>query len=81
MEKIMKKIIMLAGLICTLVACSDKPVSKDYYASHLSEAKEKRTQCSNNKDENAISCQNAIEAMQAAAWAAEQKKTSAVIRF
>ena len=52
---------MLGMLI--LNGCEKSVVSKEYYASHLNEAKEEIAKCVSDKDENATSCDNAHEAI------------------
>lgn len=59
----MKKILLvLIGV--SVIACSDKVISKEYYRAHLDEAKQEITNCKISKDENATNCENALFAIQ-----------------
>jgi hypothetical protein len=71
----MKKIIICSILgMLILNGCEKSIVSKDYYTAHLNEAKEEIVKCANDKDENAISCENAHEAIADAKYKAYQQK-------
>ena len=60
-----------------LNACQKSVVSKEYYTAHLNEAKEEIIKCTNDKDENSVSCDNANEAIADAKLKAyEQKEIS-----
>ncbi|MBY0379359.1 MAG: EexN family lipoprotein [Burkholderiales bacterium] len=71
----MKKI-LLTIVIFILTACTNKPVSLDYYSTHILEAKEELIKCANDKDENSFSCDNARKAIQAAYSKADDEKTA-----
>jgi hypothetical protein len=75
----MKKILLIS-LICLLTACENKSVSKDYYSSHLSEAREELIKCANNKEENGLSCDNARSAIQAALSKIDDDKVANSLR-
>lgn len=70
----MKKILLSFGVF-VLTACTDKPVSLEYYNTHITEAKEQLVKCANNKDENSLSCENADKAIQAERAKKIQEKT------
>lgn len=71
----MKKVLLiLIGL--TVISCSDKIISKEYYKAHLDEAKEELIKCKNNKDENSLNCDNAKEAIQMAFSEEDDKKVA-----
>jgi hypothetical protein len=60
----MRKIVIVSILgVLFLNACEKSVVSKDYYTAHLNEAKEEIVKCTNDKDENAMSCDNANQAI------------------
>jgi hypothetical protein len=58
-----------------LNGCEKSVVSKDYYTAHLNEAKEEVVKCANDKDENAMSCDNAHKAIADNALKEQRAKT------
>ena len=71
----MRKIVIVSILgMLFLNGCEKSVISKDYYASHLNEAKEEIIKCVNDKDENSMSCDNANEAIADAKLKAYEKK-------
>jgi len=58
-----KLILILIGL--TVISCTDKPVSEQYYKAHVDEAREQDKKCGVDKNANATSCNNALLVIQA----------------
>lgn len=72
----MKKLIigsMLGMLI--LNGCEKNVISKDYYVAHLDEAEAEIIKCTNDKEENSVSCDNAHEAIADNALKEQRAKT------
>ena len=75
-NKVNKNVIVSILGMLFLNACEKSVVSKDYYVAHLNEAKEEITKCTNNKNENSVSCDNAHEAIADNALKEQRAKTT-----